>query len=112
MGAGAERLTGDWITADHILAEGMSARLDFCCPRPLQRVEVRLLVDREFNAGIVSVEISGELANPQSEFETQREIREILRLLRPARDKARPGVPMTAGIFSSMTSKVSTLPSH
>jgi hypothetical protein len=94
-GAGAERLTGDWITADHILAEGMSARLDFCCPRALQGVEVRLLVDGEFNAGIASIEISGELANPKSEFETQREVREILRLLRPCAvqglDKARFG---------------------
>ena len=100
-GAGAERLTGDWITADRILAEGMSARLDFCCLRPLQGVEVRLLVDGEFNAGIASVEISEELANPKSEFETQREIREILSLLRPCTiqglDEARFGSAHDSG---------------
>jgi Macrocin-O-methyltransferase (TylF) len=66
-GFGAERLTGHWITADQILSGGMSARLDFSSPRPLQGVEVRLLVDGEFSASIVSVEIDGELAEATSE---------------------------------------------
>jgi hypothetical protein len=82
-GVGAERLAEQWITADQILAGGMSARLDFSCPRPLHGVEVRLLVDGGFSAGIQSVEINGELAKPASEFETQGEIKKIFRLLRP-----------------------------
>jgi SAM-dependent methyltransferase len=66
-GIGAERLTEHWITADQILAGGMSAKLEFLCARPLQGVEVRLLVDGSFSAGIASVDISGELAASTSE---------------------------------------------
>jgi hypothetical protein len=69
-GFAAERLTGHWITADQILAAGMTAKLDFLCPRPLQGVEVRLLVDGEFSAGITSVEISGELVASGSESQS------------------------------------------
>jgi predicted O-methyltransferase YrrM len=64
------RLAEQWITADQILAAGMSARLDFSSPRPLRGVEVRLLVDGEFSAGIVSVEIRGEPAESTSELLT------------------------------------------
>jgi len=66
----AERLAEQWITADQILAGGMSAKLEFSCSRPLQGVEVRLLVDGSFSAGIASVEISGELADSTSELLT------------------------------------------
>jgi hypothetical protein len=82
-GVGAERLAEQWITADQILAGGMSARLDFLCPRLSHGVEVRLFADGGFSAGILSVEIKGELAKARSEFETQDEIKKILRLLRP-----------------------------
>ena len=61
-GFGNEQLAQQWITADQIRAEGMIARLDFSSPRPLRHVEARLLVNGEFSAGIVSVEIDGELA--------------------------------------------------
>jgi hypothetical protein len=67
-GFAAEQLAEQWITADQILAGGMSAKLEFSCPRPLQGVEVRLLVDGSFSAGIASVEISGELAESTSEL--------------------------------------------
>lgn len=100
-GVGAERLAEQWITEDQILAGGMSARLDFSCPRPSHGVEVRLLVDGGFSAGIQSVEINGELAKPASEFETQDEIKKILRLLRPYAvegfRKARFGSPCDGG---------------
>jgi cephalosporin hydroxylase len=46
----------------------MSAKLEFACPLPLQGVEVRLLVDGGFSAGISSVEIRGELAESTSEL--------------------------------------------
>jgi hypothetical protein len=42
---GAERLTSQSITAEEILAAGMSARSEFSCPRPLHGVEVRLFGD-------------------------------------------------------------------
>jgi hypothetical protein len=61
-GVGTERLAWQWISADQILADDMSARLEFSCVRASHGVEVRLLVESEFNAGIVSVEIGGELA--------------------------------------------------
>jgi hypothetical protein len=100
-GVGAERLAEQWITADQILAGGMSARLEFSCPRPSHGVEVRLLVDGRFSASIVSVEISGELAKTSSEFETQDEIKNTLRLLRPYAvdgfSKARFGSPCDGG---------------
>jgi hypothetical protein len=100
-GVGAERLAEQWITADEIRAGGMSARLDFFCPRPSHGVEVRLLVDGAFSADIVSVEISGELANPASEFEIQKEIKNTLGLLRPYAvegfSKARFGSPHDGG---------------
>jgi hypothetical protein len=100
-GVGAERLAEQWITADQILAGGMSARLDFSCPRPSHGVEVRLLTDGGFSAGILSVEINGELAEPATEFETQDEIKKILRLLRPYAvegfRKARFGSPCDGG---------------
>jgi hypothetical protein len=100
-GVGAERLAEQWITADQILAGGMSARLDFSCPRPSHGVEVRLLVDGGFRGGILSVEINGELAKPTSEFETQDEIKKIFRLLRPYAvegfRKARFGSPCDGG---------------
>src|ERR1700731_1623213 len=73
-GVGAERLPGERETAGQKLARGVRARLDFSCPHPLHGVEVRLLVDGGFSAGIQSVEINGELAKPASEFETQGEI--------------------------------------
>jgi hypothetical protein len=60
-GAGTHRLTGASITADGIRAGGMSARLGFSCSGPPPGVEVRLVVNGEFNSGIVSVEIRGEL---------------------------------------------------
>jgi hypothetical protein len=100
-GVGAERLAEQWITADQILAGGMTARLDFSCPLPLHGVEVRLLADGGFSAGIQSVEIDGELAEPASEFETQDEIKRLLRLLRPYAvegfSKARFGSPYDGG---------------
>src|ERR1700745_2763663 len=37
---GAERLAKQWITADQILAGGLSASLEFSCSRPLLGVEV------------------------------------------------------------------------
>src|SRR5205085_6059534 len=90
-----------WITADQIVAGGMSASLVFSCPRPSRGVEVRLLTDGGFSAGIVSVEISGELAKSTCEFETQEEIKSILRLLRPHAvegfSKARFGSPYDGG---------------
>jgi hypothetical protein len=61
-GVGTERLAWQWISADQILADDMSARLEFSCVRASHGVEVRLLAESEFNAGIVSVEIGGELA--------------------------------------------------
>jgi hypothetical protein len=61
-GVGAERLAERWITANEILSGGMSVKLDFWCPRLSQDVEVRLVVDGEFSAGIRSVEINGKLA--------------------------------------------------
>jgi hypothetical protein len=67
---GAERLTSRSITADEILAGGMSARLDFACPRSSLGVEVRLYVDGEFSAGITAVEISGEMADSTAEFQS------------------------------------------
>lgn len=101
---GVEQLTSYSITADQILSEGMSAKLDFCCSRPLRAVEVRLRVGGEFSAGIASVEITGELggvpAEP-SEFDTHQEIRNILSLLRPYTamgfSKARFGSPHDGG---------------
>jgi Macrocin-O-methyltransferase (TylF) len=68
-GIGTERLTEDWITADQIVAGGMSARLEFSCSQPLRAVEVRLWVDGNFTAAIVSVEIGGELGEPTSELQ-------------------------------------------
>src|SRR5262249_28989227 len=53
-GGAAERLSKKRITADRILSGGMSARLEFSSSRPLQGVEVRLLVDGNFTAGISS----------------------------------------------------------
>jgi hypothetical protein len=67
-GSGAEQLARDWITADQILSGGMSAKLEFSCPRPLRDIEVRLLTEGGFSAGIASVEISGELADSGSEL--------------------------------------------
>jgi hypothetical protein len=100
-GPGVERLAEQWITADQILAGGMSAKLEFSSPRPLRGVEVRLLTDGAFSAGIVSVEISGELDKDTSEFETQDEIKNTLRLLRPYAaegiTKARFGSPHDGG---------------
>jgi hypothetical protein len=100
-GVGAERLAEQWITADQILVGGLNAKLEFSCARRLHGVEVRLLADGGFSAGILSVEISGELAKPTSEFETQDEIKNILRLLRPYAaegfTKARFGTPYDGG---------------
>ena len=67
---GAERLTSQSITADEILAAGMSARLEFSCPRPLHGVEVRLFGDGIFSAGITAVEINGEITNSTAEFQS------------------------------------------
>jgi hypothetical protein len=62
---------------------------------------VRLLADGGFSAGIQSVEINGELAEPASEFETQDKVKKILRLLRPYAvegfRKARFGSPCDGG---------------
>jgi hypothetical protein len=69
---GAERLTSQSITADEILAAGMSARLEFSCPRPLHGVEVRLFADGLFSAGITAVEINGEIADSTAEFQSLR----------------------------------------
>jgi len=69
-GSGAERLSKKRITAGRILSGGMSAQLDFSCSRPLQGVEVRLLVDGGFTAGVKSVEISGEFAESASVLKT------------------------------------------
>jgi hypothetical protein len=66
---GREQLSQQWITADEIETGTMSAKLDFCTPGPLQGVEVRLLVDGTFTAGIASVEISGELADPATQLQ-------------------------------------------
>jgi Macrocin-O-methyltransferase (TylF) len=65
-GIGTERLAWQRISADQIRADDMSARLHFSCARPLHGVEVRLLVDGKFSAGIASVEIGGELAKSES----------------------------------------------
>jgi hypothetical protein len=65
-GVGTERLAWQWISADQVLADDMSARLEFSCVRASHGVEVRLLAESEFNAGIVSVEIGGELAKSVS----------------------------------------------
>ena len=67
---GAERLTSQSITADEILAAGMSARLEFSCPRPLHGVEVRLFGDGIFSAGITAVEINGEITDSTAEFQS------------------------------------------
>ena len=88
-GIGAEQLTKEWITADEIVAAGMSAKLKFSCSRPLHGVEVRLLVDGNFSAGISSVEVSGELAESISEFRIHDEIKNPLRLIRPHAAKDR-----------------------
>jgi predicted O-methyltransferase YrrM len=71
-GFGAERLAEQGITADQILAGGMNAKLEFSCPRPVQGVEVRLLSDGNFSAGVASVEISGEPAESTSESQNLR----------------------------------------
>jgi hypothetical protein len=64
-GTRAERLTERWITADDILAGGKSVMLDFSCACPSRGgLEVGLFVDGEFSAGIASVEINGEPADP------------------------------------------------
>jgi Macrocin-O-methyltransferase (TylF) len=68
-GVGAERLNEQQITAEQLRAGEMNARLDFACSRHMHDVEVRLLVDGEFTAGISSVEISGELAESISELQ-------------------------------------------
>ena len=100
-GVGSVRLGERRITADQILAGGMTARLDFSCPRSLREVEVRLLADGGFSGGIVSVEISGELAEFTSDFKTHNEIKSTLRLLRPygvnGFSKARFGSPYDGG---------------
>jgi hypothetical protein len=67
-GGGAEQLAARRITAEQILAEGMSAKLGFSCTGSLQGVEVRLVVDGSFSAGIISVELSGELAQSTPEL--------------------------------------------
>src|ERR1700719_1399616 len=82
-GVGAERLAEQRITADQEIAGGVSGGAGFSCGPPSRGVEVRLLTDGGFSAGILSLEISGELAKVTSEFETQDEIKKILRLLRP-----------------------------
>jgi hypothetical protein len=82
-GVGAERLAEQWITADLIRAGDLSAKLDFFCPRFSHGVEVRLLTDGGFSAGILSVEIRGELTECGSELEMQEEMNNALRLLRP-----------------------------
>jgi predicted O-methyltransferase YrrM len=69
-GFATERLAGQWITADQIRAGSMAAKLEFCCPRPAQGVEVRLLADGSFSAGIASLEIRGELAESGSESQS------------------------------------------
>jgi hypothetical protein len=69
-GPATGRLTWQWITADQILAGDMSAKLEFSSSRPLQGVEVRLLVFGNFSAGIGSVEINGDLAKFQSESQS------------------------------------------
>jgi hypothetical protein len=82
-GVGAERLAEHWVSADQILSGDMSARLAFSCPHPSHAVEVRLLVDGEFSAAIVSVEIDGELTKPVLELGTLEEIRNTFCLLHP-----------------------------
>jgi hypothetical protein len=57
---GRDQLSEQRITADQIRANGMSARLDFVCSRPLRAVEVRMAVKGGFSGRIVAVEISGE----------------------------------------------------
>jgi Macrocin-O-methyltransferase (TylF) len=65
-GVGTERLAWQLISADQIVADDMSARLEFSCVRAAHGVEIRLLAESEFSAGIVSVEIGGELAKSVS----------------------------------------------
>jgi hypothetical protein len=100
-GVGTEPLAGHWITADQIIAGDMNARLEFSCRHALYGIEVRLLVDGGFSAAISAVEISGELADFRSEFKTQEEIKDTLRLLRPyavdGLNKARFGSPCDGG---------------
>jgi hypothetical protein len=57
----------------------MTAKLEFWCPAPCNNVEVRLLAGDSFSAGILSVEIGGELTECPSEWEIKNE----LRLVRP-----------------------------
>jgi hypothetical protein len=70
-GVGTERLAWQRISAEQILAGDKSARLAFSCARPLHAVEVRLLVDGKFSAGISSVEIGGELAKSEVDESAQ-----------------------------------------
>jgi hypothetical protein len=69
-GVGAEQLAAHRITAEQILAGGLKASLDFSCAHSLHGVEVRLVVDGKFSAGITSVEIRGELAESVSELQS------------------------------------------
>lgn len=69
---GAQRLTSQFITARQILSAGMSARLEFSCPRPSRSVEVRLFGDGTFSAGITAVEINGEIDDSTAEFQSLR----------------------------------------
>jgi hypothetical protein len=71
-GMGQERLAEQLITADQIHASGMSATLQFSSSHALHGVEVRLLVDGEFSAGIASVELSGELADSAGDVQSVR----------------------------------------
>ena len=64
-----ETLAEQWITADQIRADDMRARLEFLCPRPSPAVEVRLLVEGRFSAGIIAVEINGELDGSTSQWQ-------------------------------------------
>jgi len=64
-----ETLAEQRITADQIRADDMRARLEFLCPRPSPAVEVRLLVEGRFSAGIIAVEINGELDGSTSRWQ-------------------------------------------
>lgn len=65
-GSGAEGLARQIITAEQIVDQGMSASLEFFCSHELSGVEVRLVGDTDFVAGIESIEIFGDEAQSLS----------------------------------------------
>ena len=63
--AGQAVLAKQRITAGEIFNHGMKASIKFSCPTQLGGVEVRLIVDGELTTGIASMEILGEVVDPE-----------------------------------------------